>query len=1447
LKSSFLFLICTKREGMKNILLTITIIISLFAYSQQGEIQNFKISEKDSIRLLKVPELRVNTSFLNSRAPLPTSWDNAVHQYWREIFWQSGCSCGQASSEGYVFTYEIDRLRDLDATLDENRYPYSFTYNFLNIGNTVCGASWLESQDIIREAGIPNVITNNGTMNDSGLKLWLTGYDKYYSAMQNRINDVYGIDIGTPEGLDVLKHWLFDHLEDSEYGGLAFFYANHVYDPEILAAGTPEAGKHIITSFSNTSHSMTIVGYNDEVRYDYNNDGQYTNDIDITGDGIVDMRDWEIGALKIANTYNGGSSPLVWADQGFCYVMYRILPYHNSQGGIWDKRAYISDVKENYAPLLTAKVNLTYDSRDKIKVMAGVSTDLSATFPEHIEDFPHFRFQGDALYMQGGSSEADKTIEFGLDISELLNYVDSNQAAKYFLYIKEDDSSNQGTGQVNSFSIIDYTNGVTEFTSSQTNVPITDNGNTILSVETTIDYSDVEIITDTVPKAELNNAYSAQIEAQGGTEPYRWFPFYDYKITTIANTFVPISGTSVSGSYDNIHLDFDFPFYGKTFSGGSVSQYGALMFEFEDSNVPYDRDYSVLMRYFKSIAPFYGYSSGANIRYEGSTTYAKIYWDATFDGQSLEYMITLFPDGTIYIDYGDGSTPNDSEWQAGVTKGDQISYQEFDFSSQTFPANTRLILEPRPFPTGLDIDDNGLISGTLTEEFSGDSIFVKVVDNNWLTDVKGFLFTNRGLLFSNYITETADNNILEYGETAQLSLNLSNVGEASINNINLKLHTYDNNYTLVDSLDFLSTLSLGSTHTFNQAFEFDIDNQVTDNTLMHFVVEAEADEVSAFDTISFIVRAPVINVINTEFVDGIDNILDPGDTGDLLIIYKNTGGSEATSLVATYSPTDAYVTVNSVSNDTKGELLPDSTWVVTLNITAHSSTPEGYVSTIDSDIDGDKDFHADHDVLVGIGLIIENWETGTTDSYPWGTSGDADWFIDNTTVHEGNFALRSGDISDNQISTLSLIGTVATAGHISFFKKVSSENNYDYLRFYIDSVQVAEWAGDIDWAEHSFAVTAGLHSFEWKYEKDQSVSNGDDAAWIDFIVFPAIDFSPPEMQVSVSEIEKWMAPNALDTDTITVTNIGGGLLNYTASIDNANLSAPPSIMSTSSIKSVEGSSLTANPNGFNTGIPTVIEFTITNGSSDSEWLENLTISFPLGVTLDSATAFIGGSGGSMVWDETHGNGSDVSWFGEDGSGWGVVHDGESASATLYLSFDEAITNNVTFTYTIDGDVYGADPHTITDYLTLTNEGSNTTWLTLDGESNNIIANEDGFVLLNFNTYGIPEGTYNCVVSIESTTGDSVGVPVTLHVVDGLNTNEMNTHISIYPNPAKDFFIIETGHNSDTKVNIFDATGRMIDQIIVNDRISVSTKDWATGLYLISLEGKIKSQTRIIIE
>ena len=132
----------------------------------------------------------------------------------------------------------------------------------------------------------------------------MSGYDQYYSAMNNRISKVRSIYVGDEEGLLTLKHWLNDHLDGSETGGVASFIACSPYGYHALPPESPHSGEVVMTEWcGDPVHGMTIVGYNDSIRYDYNEDGKFTNDIDLNDDGIINMKDWEVGALKFANSY----------------------------------------------------------------------------------------------------------------------------------------------------------------------------------------------------------------------------------------------------------------------------------------------------------------------------------------------------------------------------------------------------------------------------------------------------------------------------------------------------------------------------------------------------------------------------------------------------------------------------------------------------------------------------------------------------------------------------------------------------------------------------------------------------------------------------------------------------------------------------------------------------------------------------------------------------------------------------------------------------------------------------------------------------------------------------------------------------------------------------------------------------------------------------------------
>jgi hypothetical protein len=110
------------------------------------------------------------------------------------------------------------------------------------------------------------------------------------------------------------------------------------------------------------------------------------------------------------------------------------------------------------------------------------------------------------------------------------------------------------------------------------------------------------------------------------------------------------------------------------------------------------------------------------------------------------------------------------------------------------------------------------------------------------------------------------------------------------------------------------------------------------------------------------------------------------------------------------------------------------------------------------------------------------------------------WSRTNQTAYTGSYSLRSASITNNSRSTMSLTQTFNGSGEVAFARKVSSEEGYDFLKFYIDGAKKGEWSGEQSWGEESYSITPGTHTLKWEYIKDGSTTGGSDCAWIDDII-----------------------------------------------------------------------------------------------------------------------------------------------------------------------------------------------------------------------------------------------------------------------------------------------------------------------------------------------------------
>ena len=114
--------------------------------------------------------------------------------------------------------------------------------------------------------------------------------------------------------------------------------------------------------------------------------------------------------------------------------------------------------------------------------------------------------------------------------------------------------------------------------------------------------------------------------------------------------------------------------------------------------------------------------------------------------------------------------------------------------------------------------------------------------------------------------------------------------------------------------------------------------------------------------------------------------------------------------------------------------------------------------------------------------------------------GQASWYWQSTTSHDGTDAAQSGKVSAEESSTFSL--TAAGPGTVSFWWKVSSEEDCDYLRFQIEGVEQDNISGEVGWQQKSYPLAAGIHTLRWTYSKDEVVDDGADCGWVDHVVIP---------------------------------------------------------------------------------------------------------------------------------------------------------------------------------------------------------------------------------------------------------------------------------------------------------------------------------------------------------
>ena len=344
---------------------------------------------------------------------------------------------------------------------------------------------------------------------------------------------------------------------------------------------------------------------------------------------------------------------------------------------------------------------------------------------------------------------------------------------------------------------------------------------------------------------------------------------------------------------------------------------------------------------------------------------------------------------------------------------------------------------------------------------------------------------------------------LNFGEQAGFDLQIKNVGNAQASAGTMTLTTESEYVTITNGTASFTALSSNATSNLNNAFQFTVSNEVPNKTAIDFLVTITSGSDTYESHINMKAYAPefTIGSVTIEELEGNGNgRLDPGERAKLSFPVKNKGNANSLAVNATLVMNNVFIQITSQPTVTVTSIAADETSIVEYEVFV-GGAPSGFAAEYTLNVESGV-YTATEDFMSKIGLNVEDFETGTIDPSLWSNDATYPWTASTESPYEGNYCVKSGTISNNQETSLNMTYEVGDVDSIAFYYKVSSESNYDKLYFYIDNVEKSNWSGTVAWTRAQYAVTAGSHTFTWKYKKDSSVSSGSDCCWIDFVILP---------------------------------------------------------------------------------------------------------------------------------------------------------------------------------------------------------------------------------------------------------------------------------------------------------------------------------------------------------
>ena len=391
-------------------------------------------------------------------------------------------------------------------------------------------------------------------------------------------------------------------------------------------------------------------------------------------------------------------------------------------------------------------------------------------------------------------------------------------------------------------------------------------------------------------------------------------------------------------------------------------------------------------------------------------------------------------------------------------------------------------------------------------DFADQVTFIVTGANAWPQTLEAITIPNNAayVVYNAYELANDANGQADFGESVTLNVRFKNVGSVDADNVTATLSTESEYITIQNVTTTLGHIGAEQELTQNGAFTLTISDEVPDLTNAKLFLTCTNGSETWNSSFNLRMHAPNFAFIDMVIDDAQGNQnggVDPGETVTVHFNGINNGSSAA--------PGTAFQVYNSIA-----DIICSETSFPLGTVGANEPFTVDFTFTLAPDASLGVAYQLPVAVYAGnyvledlftfaVGKVMEGFETGDFSAFNWqhGSIVTA-WEIVTHTSYEGGYCAKSASIGDLETSVLYIDLQVSANDEVSFYYKVSSESNYDFLVFSIDSQDQTDWSGNIDWSLASFPLTPGTHRLQWRYSKDSSVSSGQDCAWIDNVVFP---------------------------------------------------------------------------------------------------------------------------------------------------------------------------------------------------------------------------------------------------------------------------------------------------------------------------------------------------------